>query len=98
MLQIHQHVAVRADLIDSTQVHRASESWKQLFSGSSNPKEIFLTAKNLLYKCLEFSYSIKSHIQDYFLKAKYVFSSPYFWFGLLLIPITALLADFIYNW
>ncbi|CAF1628478.1 unnamed protein product, partial [Adineta ricciae] len=29
--------------------------------------------------------------------AKYVFSSPTFWFGLLLIPITALLADFIYN-
>ncbi|UJR10369.1 hypothetical protein I4U23_014574 [Adineta vaga] len=29
--------------------------------------------------------------------AKYVFSSPSFWFGLLLIPITALLADFIYN-
>ncbi|CAF3363194.1 unnamed protein product [Rotaria sp. Silwood1] len=29
--------------------------------------------------------------------AKYVFSSLYFWLGLLLIPITALLADFIYN-
>jgi len=29
--------------------------------------------------------------------AKYVFSSMYFWFGLLLIPITALLTDFIYN-
>lgn len=29
--------------------------------------------------------------------AKYVFASPYFWFGLFLIPITALLADFIYN-
>jgi phospholipid-transporting ATPase len=28
---------------------------------------------------------------------KYVFSSPSFWFGLLLIPITALLADVIYN-
>ncbi|CAF0833819.1 unnamed protein product [Adineta steineri] len=29
--------------------------------------------------------------------AKYVFSSMYFWLGLLLIPITALLTDFIYN-
>ncbi len=27
-----QHITVRADLIDSAQVHRASESWKQLFS------------------------------------------------------------------
>ncbi|CAF1156268.1 unnamed protein product [Adineta steineri] len=29
--------------------------------------------------------------------AKYVFSTPYFWFGLLLIPITTLFADFVYN-
>ncbi|CAF1402273.1 unnamed protein product [Rotaria magnacalcarata] len=29
--------------------------------------------------------------------AKYVFSSMYFWLGLIIIPITALLADFIYN-
>jgi len=27
----------------------------------------------------------------------YVFSSPSFWFGLILIPTTALLADFVYN-
>lgn len=35
---------------------------------------------------------------DPFFKATYVFASPCFWFGLFLIPITALLADFIYNW
>ncbi|CAF3403244.1 unnamed protein product [Rotaria socialis] len=29
--------------------------------------------------------------------AQYVFSSSYFWFGLILIPITTLLADFVYN-
>ncbi|CAF4018588.1 unnamed protein product [Rotaria magnacalcarata] len=28
---------------------------------------------------------------------QYVFSSSYFWFGLILIPITTLLADFVYN-
>jgi hypothetical protein len=32
------------------------------------------------------------------LKMNYVFSSPSFWWGLLLIPITALLADVVYNW
>ncbi|CAF1163949.1 unnamed protein product, partial [Rotaria sordida] len=71
-----------------------SDSWTSLTHvaiwGSIASWFIFFSAYSYVWPTLPVASEMRG-------MAQYVFSSPYFWFGLILIPITTLLADFIYN-